>query len=67
MAVQLDYGVAALPNISPVRYDRAMTMKVDHEFTEALDRVRSREKPALTRSDCIRRLVFEADRKARKK
>jgi hypothetical protein len=52
-------------NTSPVRYDKTLTIRVDQRFIDALDRVRRQEDPEQSRTDAIRRLVFQADRRAK--
>lgn len=37
------------------------------EFLEALDRLREQERPQLSRTDMVKKLVFEADRKGKRK
>lgn len=37
------------------------------EFLEALDRLREQERPQLSRTDMVKKLVFEADKKARRR
>lgn len=54
-----------MANTKPKTQTRALNMKADDEFLDALERVRHHQKPALSKSDCVRRLVFEADKKAR--
>jgi hypothetical protein len=56
-----------MSNTAPVKYDKTLILRVDQEFLDALERIRSIEKPALTKADAIRRLVFQADRKQRGK
>lgn len=56
-----------MANTKPKTQDRSLNMKVDGEFLEALERVRLSEKPARTKSDCIRRLVFDADKRLRRR
>lgn len=56
-----------MANTRPVRYDKSLMIKVDEELLDALDRVRKREKPELTRSDAVRRMIYDADKRARKK
>ena len=54
-----------MANTNPRIQDKAITLKVNSEFLDALDRVRRLEKPHRTKSDAIRKLVFEADRKSK--
>jgi hypothetical protein len=56
-----------MSNTSPVKYDKNLLIRCDREFLEALERVRNQEKPPLTKADAIRRLVFQADRKGKRK
>lgn len=37
------------------------------EFLEALDRLREQERPQLSRTDMVKKLVFDADRKGKRK
>lgn len=41
-------------------------IRTDQEFLDALDRIRNMHLPALSRADMIRKLVLEADRKAKR-
>jgi hypothetical protein len=54
-------------NTAPKKYERAFTMRVDEAFTEALDEARGAELPVLNRADYIRKLVFEAVTRKRRK
>lgn len=54
-----------MANTRPKTQTKALNMKVDDEFLESLERVRHQQKPALSKSDCVRKLVFEADRKGK--
>lgn len=54
-----------MANEAPVRYAASFTMRTDDDFLDALDEVREGEKPVPSRADMLRRLVFEAQRKAR--
>ena len=40
-------------------------MKVDQAFFDALDKLRKRETPEMSRSDMVRKLVLEAAKKVR--
>lgn len=55
----------------PKKQQHSFTMKTNNsegqEFLDALDRVRVQERPTLGRSDMLRKLVFEADRKRKGK
>ena len=42
-------------------------MRTGDEFLDALDEVRLREMPVPSRADMLRKLVFEAQRRTRKK
>lgn len=44
---------------------QSFTMRVDREFLDALDRGREKQIPTMSRSDYIRKLVLEADRRKR--
>lgn len=37
------------------------------EFLAALDRIRSAERPQMNRTDMVKKLVFEADKKGKRK
>jgi hypothetical protein len=56
-----------MSNTAPIKYDKNLVIRVDQRFLDAVDRIREREDPPLTRADAIRRLVFEADRKGKRK
>ena len=48
-----------------LRYDERFNMKVDQAFFDALDKLRKRETPEMSRSDMVRKLVLEAAKKVR--
>jgi hypothetical protein len=47
------------------RYDRNLNFKVDQAFFAALDKLRKRETPEMSRSDMVRKLVLEAAKRIR--
>lgn len=53
------YAVS-MANTSQLRYDERFNMKVDKAFFDALDKIRKREVPEMSRSDMVRKLVLEA-------
>jgi len=56
-----------MPNVSPTKYVSSFTMRVDEEFERALDALRLAEKPPMSRSDYLRRLVFEEEKRAQRR
>ena len=46
------------------RYPNQFLMRTDDEFDQALEQLRSTERPVLSRADFIRKLVFDLHRKA---
>ena len=56
-----------MPNVSPLRYASAMTIRVDAEFREAVDDIRSAMKPVPTMSEAIRVAVLEYAERQKKK
>lgn len=56
-----------MANEAPLRYASSFTMRTDEEFLEALDAIRELERPVPSRADMLRKLVFEAHRKAKAK
>jgi hypothetical protein len=55
-----------MPNVSPVKYATAFTMRADDEFLSALDEIRKAERPEMSRADMLRRLVYDQQRKCRR-
>jgi hypothetical protein len=53
-----------MPNVSPIKYTTAFTMRVDQEFLDAVEELRRLQSPIPTKSDVIREAVLEA-RKAK--
>jgi hypothetical protein len=52
-----------MSNTASAKYGkRTFVLRVDDEFIGALDKIRAQDKPALSRADMIRRLVFQAER-----
>jgi hypothetical protein len=58
--------IRRMGNTSAVKYDKNLVIRVDQRFLDALDRIRSKDDPPLSRADMVRRLVFQADRKGGK-
>lgn len=58
-----------MPNVNPVKYTTAFTMRVDEDFLDAVEQLRKMESPIPSKSDAIRAAVMEtlAARKARKR
>ena len=48
-----------MPNVSPLRYPSAMTIRVDAEFREAVEEIRSAMRPVPTKSEAIRLAVLK--------
>lgn len=61
-------AVYTLPmsNTPGPRYDKSFLIRTDQAFLDMVDRLRAEHAPALTRADMIRKLVIEADRKAKR-
>ena len=55
--------VVSMANTSQIRYDQRFNMKVDQLFFDVLDKIRKREIPEMSRSDMVRKLVLEAEKK----
>ena len=60
----LQICVYTLPMPKETRYPNQFLMRTDDEFDEALEQLRSAERPVLSRADFIRKLVFDLHRKA---
>lgn len=56
-----------MPNVSPLKYATAMTIRVDGEFVEAVDELRTLIRPVPTKSEAIRRAVLEMRERERKR
>jgi hypothetical protein len=56
-----------MPNMSPVKYATAFTMRVDQEFIDAVEELRRLQSPIPTKADAIRAAVMEALKRARAK
>jgi hypothetical protein len=52
-----------MANVSPVRYDKTLQIRTDAEMCEVLDRIRRSSKPELSRSDMIRKLVYDEEKR----
>jgi hypothetical protein len=57
----------SMPNVKPIKYATAMTIRIDGEFIEALDELRALLRPVPSKSDAIRRAVFEMLKRERRK
>ena len=49
-----------MANVSPKKFVKPFTMRADDQFFADLDDLRAAERPLLTRSDFIRKLVADA-------
>jgi len=49
-----------MANVSPKKFVKPFTMRADDQFFADLDDLRADERPLLTRSDFIRKLVTDA-------
>ena len=49
-----------MANVSPKKFAKPFTMRADDQFFADLDDLRAAERPLLTRSDFIRKLVADA-------
>ncbi len=49
-----------MPNVSPLKYPDAMTIRVDQEFRDAVDELRRGMNPVPTKSEAIRIVVLRA-------
>ena len=56
-----------MPNVSPVKYTTAFTMRVDQEFLDAVEELRRLQTSIPSKSDVIRDLVMEALRRSKTK
>jgi hypothetical protein len=56
-----------MPNVNPVKYTTAFTMRVDQEFLDALEELRRLRTPIPGKADVIRELVMEALKRAKAK
>ena len=56
-----------MPNVSPLKYSTAFTMRVDQEFLDAVDELRRLQSPIPTKADAIRAAVMEALKRAKGK
>ena len=54
-------------NTSPVKYNGVITIRVDAEFKEALEDVRRSMDPIPSKSDAIRKVIFERQRQLERK
>lgn len=48
-----------MANTTPLKYQKAVTIRVDEDFIEAVEEIRRSEKPIPTKSDAIRDAVLE--------
>ena len=48
-----------MPNVNPIKYSTAMTIRVDDEFKEAVDDLRTLIRPVPSKSEAVRRAVLE--------
>jgi len=55
-----------MTNVSPKQFDKWLQVRADDEFLAVVDRLAAESVPPLSRSNLIRKLVIEADRKSRK-
>ena len=55
-----------MTNVSPKQLGKWLQVRSDDEFLARVDRLAAESVPPLSRSNLIRKLVIEADRKARK-
>jgi len=53
-------------NTSPLKYPHNMMVRVDQEFLDKLDDLRTALRPVPTRSEYIRRMVLEAKSERKK-
>jgi hypothetical protein len=56
-----------MPNVNPVKYTTAFTMRVDQEFLDAVEELRGLQRPIPTKADAIREAVMEALKRAKAK
>lgn len=55
-----------MANSNPVKYDKPLTIRVDQEFLDAADELRAAERPVISRSEMIRKALFEARARQKK-
>ena len=48
------------------KYDKWLQVRADQELLDILDDIGKGERPVMSRSDVVRKLVYEQDRKRRK-
>jgi hypothetical protein len=56
-----------MPNVNPVKYTTAFTMRADQEFLDAVEELRRLQTPIPTKADAIRAAVMEALERAKAK
>lgn len=57
---------AGMANTAPKQFDKWLQIRSDDSFLSVVDRLAADSVPPLNRSNLIRKLVIEADRKTRK-
>jgi hypothetical protein len=56
-----------MPNVNPVKYTTAFTMRADQEFLDAVEELRRLQSPIPTKADVIRAAVMDALKRAKAK
>lgn len=57
---------SSMTNVSPKQLGKWLQVRSDDEFLAVVDRLAAESVPPLSRSNLIRKLVIEADRKAKR-
>lgn len=52
-----------MTNVTPIKFTSNFNMRVDPDFLDDLDELRLSERPQLSRSDMLRKLVHDSKRK----
>jgi len=55
-----------MPNPKPIRHSKWLQVRAEPELLELLDELAEAERPRLSRSDMVRKLIYEAAERRRK-
>ena len=56
-----------MANVSPVKLPKWLQVRVDDGFLSTLDDLASQERPQMSRSDYVRKLVYDAQKRQDRK
>lgn len=56
-----------MANVAPKRLTKWLQVRADDDMLEVLDELRATMKPEPTRSDLVRRLIYEAHKRAERR